>query len=273
MDIITGSLVVYRNNPIFLQAVIDSLPLENFKLVVVDNSPTNELRKLFSNNANIDYIFLSKNVGFGKAHNIAFDRVKEFSSYHFIINPDIFCFPSVFMDIVQFLEKDHTIGILGPKILYPNNDLQFSCRLLPTPLDLIIRRLPLSSLRHNHAYKNELRFSDYNSTMEVPFLLGCFLCVRSDVFRSINGFDEQFFMYLEDVDLCRKVNDSHKVLFYPEVVVYHHYAKESTKNIRLLMTHLKSAFLYFNKWGWIFDTQRKRINNLCASKLKVTHND
>lgn len=266
--ILTGSLVIYKNRISFLEAVLNSLPKENFVLVVVDNSPTDSLRPLFSGKNNIDYIFLNSNLGFGIGHNIAFKKVKNISEFHFIINPDVYCNADVFTNIASFMQTNSNIGIVGPKILYPNNDVQYSCRLLPTPVDLILRRLPSEFVKARNSFINELRFTNYNKIMEVPFLLGCFLCCRVDVFEQIGGFDERYFMYLEDVDICRTVYKTHKVVFYPEVSVYHHYAKDSKTNLRLFLAHLKSSFKYFNKWGWFFDKERNGTNKQVLKYLR-----
>ncbi|PZX19159.1 hypothetical protein LX69_00826 [Breznakibacter xylanolyticus] len=268
MKILTASLVVYKNKLSLLEAVLNSLPTENFVLVVADNSPTESLRSFFCSKKNVIYIYLNSNLGFGKGHNIAFERIRNISEFHFIINPDIYCDSSVFIKIANFMRDNDDIGILGPKIYYPNAQIQFSCRLLPTPLDLILRRIPVKKLQEKHAVKNELRFTDYKSTMEVPFLLGCFLCIKGELYEKINGFDPRYFMYLEDIDICRKVNLTHKVLYYPHVHIYHHYAKESKTNLRLFIAHLNSSFLYFMKWGWFWDSDRKIVN----TKVLNDHN-
>ena len=74
-------------------------------------------------------------------------------------------------------------------------------------------------------------------------------------------------MYLEDVDLSRRIAEVSKVLFYPEVTVIHEYEKGSYKNKILLYYHIKSAIQYFNKWGWIYDSKRKEINNTTLKML------
>jgi len=268
MKILTGSLVVYKNNLVILKAVVESLPKDNFKLVVVDNSPTDSLREFFSAVANVEYVHLESNVGFGKGHNIAFERVKVQSEVHFIINPDIYCDSSVFLNIASKMRGDDTIGLLGPKILYPSNKLQYSCRLLPTPLDLIIRRIPIKAFKAWYFQTNELPVGVYEKMLEVPFVLGCFIVVKPALFDEVGGFDERFYMYLEDVDLCRKIQKTHRVVYYPEVIVYHHYAKGSRTNFKLFLIHLQSVISYFFKWGWFVDKERGRINKRALANLK-----
>ncbi len=74
-------------------------------------------------------------------------------------------------------------------------------------------------------------------------------------------------MYLEDTDLSRRINRRYKTIFYPDVSIYHEFAKQSYKSKKLLFLHIQSAFRYFNKWGWFFDRERKKINDLTISRL------
>jgi GT2 family glycosyltransferase len=98
--------------------------------------------------------------------------------------------------------------------------------------------------------------------MNPPVLSGCFLLVRMTIARKINFFDERFFMYLEDTDLSRRMNQQFQTVYYPEVSIIHHYEKGSYKSNKLLLYHISSAFKYFWKYGWFFDTVRTTVNKL-----------
>jgi GT2 family glycosyltransferase len=140
--------------------------------------------------------------------------------------------------------------------------MQHLCKLFPTPADLILRRFfPLTSLTKKRNGKYELLFTGYNKMMEVPILSGCFMFIKSKVFENIGLFDEKFFMYCEDIDLSRRINQQYTTLFFPDRHVYHEYHKEYYKSFRLLIHHIRSAIYYFNKWGWFFDKNRKILNN------------
>lgn len=105
--------------------------------------------------------------------------------------------------------------------------------------------------------------------MEVPILSGCFMFVRMDVIGKVGLFDERFFMYSEDVDLCRRIGEISKTVFYPNVAVFHEYEKGSYKNKKLLKYHIRSTIKYFNKWGWIFDRKRADANKKCLNQIKL----
>ena len=136
--------------------------------------------------------------------------------------------------------------------------------------NLIFRKFcPLKKYIDKLDYKYEMRFSGYDKEMEVPYLSGCFMFIRTEIFKEVGYFDENFFMYLEDTDLSRRINEKYKTVYYPKVHVNHKFAKGSYVNKKLLMYHIKSAIYYFNKWGWFFDKKRKEINNRILREWKI----
>ena len=261
---ITGSIVTFHNSENDIRKVIDSFLGDKNELIlfIIDNSSNDSLSKL-CNDSRIHYIHNNKNLGFGAAHNIAFNQAYELNSeYHFLLNPDIHFNPSVVNDLVSKANSDHKIGIIMPKIIYPDGSIQHLCKLLPTPLDLIVRRfLPNSNFKNSFKEKYELHFLSQTKESEIPCLSGCFMLLRSSTLKLVNGFDDRYFMYLEVVDLCRKMGEISKLIYYPNCSVIHNYEKGSYSNLKLLYFHIRSAIKYFNKWGWIFDHKRKKINN------------
>ena len=258
---------------------IDSLEIE---LVIIDNSPQysyiynlqEKVNSCLERSKNITFLFIknSCNLGFGKAHNIALKRAVEKNiKYHLILNPDVYFEGKVLKELYKFMEVNPDVGLVMPKILYPNGDLQYLCKLLPTPFDLFGRRFlnwgPFKDYitKRNNLY--ELRFTGYNKIMEVPHLSGCFMFLRTNVLKKVGFFDERFFMYLEDTDLSRRIYRVAKTVYYPHIHIYHEYGKGSYKNLKLLKIHIESAIKYFNKWGWFNDPERDRINREVLDKL------
>jgi GT2 family glycosyltransferase len=156
-----------------------------------------------------------------------------------------------------------------PKILYPNGDIQHLCKLLPTPADLIFRRFfAFTSWAKKRKEKYELQAMNYEQVyFDIPSLSGCFMLFRAAVLEKITGFDDRYFLYLEDTDLCRRAHQVSKTAFYPAVSVVHNYAKGSYKNYKLLRYHICSAVKYFNKWGWFFDAARKKANKKILQEI------
>jgi hypothetical protein len=272
---ITASIVTYQNpleDVVMAVASVLNTPLR-IKLYIVDNSPTDLFRKLCSD-SRIEYIFNTGNLGFGGGHNIAIRKALNDTRYHLILNPDVFFERPALERLIDFMEDNPRVGLVMPKICYPDGNIQYLCKLLPAPCDLSLRRINSSLLnfffrRRLHRY--ELRFTGYNTRMDVPYLSGCFMLVRSEVFKNVGMFDERFFIYLEDVDFCRRVTKMYRNVYYPEVVVQHRYNAGSYKDFTLLRYHICSAVRYFNKWGWVFDRERVRINKAALAALNANH--
>jgi GT2 family glycosyltransferase len=260
---IVSSIVLYKNNRDLLRSAIDSFLRTNLrvKLYLVDNSPDQSLSSLAGADPRIEYIFNNANLGFGKAHNIAIRRSISEAKYYLVLNPDIWFEAGVIEELFAFMESNHDVGQVMPKVLYPEGEIQRLCKLLPSPADLFLRRFfpwfPGAAER-NRRY--ELIDSGYDKVMNIPYLSGCFMLFRISALRELGLFDERIFMYIEDADLTRRIHQRYKTLFYPKVVVYHHYQKGSYKSMKLMLYNVHGAFIYFMKWGWFFDKERKKIN-------------
>lgn len=263
---VTASIVTYNNSPELVNAAIRSFLNTNLsvRIFISDNSETDVLKAHLLQDERVEYIFNNANLGFGKAHNLVFEQVLNQSVYHIILNPDVeYSNHEMLAKLVAIAKKDPNIGAVMPMIRYPDGSTQLLAKLLPTPIDLIFRRfVPFLANK-----KFDLAFTGYRQTMEVPFISGCFMFVKTEVLRGVGFFDERYFMYCEDIDLSRRINAQFKTVFYPEVEVVHHYAKGSYKNKNLLKIHVQSAIAYFNKWGWLFDANRKKVNEETLEKI------
>ena len=243
-----------------------------FKLWISDNSEKDILRNFIENFSDdrIKYIFNNSNKGFGAGHNIVLQKLieeNEKSEFHLMINADVFFKENTIEKIIAYMRKNSDIGQIGPRIYESNGEINRSCRLLPTPLNLIFRRFfPVKSIVEKMDYSYEMKWYDYKSTIEVPILSGCFIFVRTDILKNIGVFDERYFMYMEDYDLCRRIGKKYKVVFYPKVNIVHEHGKASYKSRKMMIIHIKSAIKYFNKWGWIFDKERKIKNRKCIQE-------
>lgn len=254
--LITGSIVIYKTSKELLQEAISSfirtkLPV---RLFLIDNSPDARLSELASIDQRIEYIHTKQNLGFGKGHNIGIAKsLQAGSQFHLILNPDVHYSEGTLEGLIGYMKEHEEIGLVMPKVLNIDGTLQYLCKEEPRPFDLICRRFIPSFLKplfRKRLESYELRHKSHEEVMEVPFLSGCFMLVRSKVFSKVGMFDEKFFMYLEDLDFCRRVSTYFRLVYYPEVSIYHHYGKGSYKKLRLMFIHAKSAITYFNKWGW-----------------------
>lgn len=271
MDKLSVSIVLYKNPVSMLEKAIKSAlnTALDITLYLIDNSPTNKLQKLSEMDSRIIYIHNPSNPGFGAAHNIAIAQsIQSEAHNHLVLNPDIYFETGVLEDITLFMNSNTDVGLVMPKVLYPNGETQYIARLLPTPWDLFARRfIPIKSYLEKLNRRYELTFFNYTSTIEVPFISGCFMFLRTETLKEVGYFDESFFMYLEDADLSRRIGMVSKTVLYPHVSITHEYQRGSHRSFKLLMTFIRSVFIYFNKHGWFLDTYRTKINKRTLKQL------
>ena len=257
---INVSIVLYKHTPEQIQELVQNLRLSKLvkQIYLIDNSPENN--PLFGK-LPVIYIHTAKNLGYGAGHNIAIRKtLAEKTNYHLVLNPDIQLRQEILQELTNYMESDNTVGQVMPKVYYPNGEVQYLCKLLPKPSDLFLRRFLPSQWTKKSNFKFEMRFTDYDKTMEVPYLSGCFMFLRTKALEVSGIFDEHFFMYPEDIDLTRRIHQNFKTIFFPHVSIIHSHEKASYKNIKLLLIHISNIIRYFNKWGWCFDKERKRVN-------------
>lgn len=265
---LNASIVLYNHSVSEIAPLVDLLNHSEVvsEVFLLDNSPTPT--KGFEDLA-ASYIFNNKNLGYGAAHNIAIRKsIEQNGFYHLILNPDISFEPEILGNIVHYMNNNSNIGHLMPKVFYPHGEIQYLCKLIPTPFDLFFRRFLPEAWTKKRTEKFEMRSFGYDKIMDVPYLSGCFMFLRTAALQEIGLFDERFFMYPEDIDLTRRMHAKYRTVFYPEVSIIHHHAKSSYLSFKMLFIHLWNISKYFNKWGWIFDKERKRINQNILSNLK-----
>lgn len=259
---ITASLVLYRNDPTVYREAIRSVIDSNagVLLSIVDNSPTPLVDPVF-NDPRVIYRHAGVNIGFGAGHNRAFDAVKGRSDVHFIVNPDVSFASTVMGALATIFEDFSEVAAVMPAIYDEAGQWQHLCKALPTPMHLIGRRfIPSVSLRETLDRTYEFRELPSEGLVDIPNLSGCFLGVRSKLFAEIGGFDERYFMYMEDIDLVRRLGDHGRTIYAPAVRITHGHARGSYRFNKLMLTHIRSAVQYFTKWGWVIDQTRTRRN-------------
>ena len=269
---LTASIVLY-NTPraqidAVMKSVFDSHCVE--KLYIIDNSPNDRWRILEREHPTVRYIH-NANLGYGASHNLAMqEAIEAGADCHVVLNPDIYFGAEVLSELVRFMDKNPDAAYVLPRVTYPNGEMQYLCKLLPTPFDLIFRRfLPKTRWTEKLNARYELQHSGYDKVMNPPCLSGCFMFLRLSTLQKHNlFFDDGYFMYCEDFDLIRRIHRVARTLYYPAVTIVHNHEKASYKSKKMLVAHIKSAVRYFNKFGWFFDKERRVMNQRILSEVK-----
>jgi GT2 family glycosyltransferase len=271
---VTASLVLYHSPARQVREVVGDFLAQpahaGAQLVIVDNSvPAMDLSGLPElQDARVRVVVAGRNLGFGAGHNLALRHAQP-SDLHLLLNPDVRFGPGVLPVLAAWMQAHPDVGAVMPQVTYPDGRLQRLCRLLPTPMDLFGRRfLPHGAWRDRLNARYELWQLPQDRPVDVPILSGCFLLVRRSLLEALGGFDERYFMYMEDYDLVRRIADTGaRTVYLPTVCVAHDYGRGSYGNGVLLRHHLRSAWRYFWKWGWWHDPVRARRNRATLQAL------
>lgn len=251
---VSASIVSYGGFDDVVQCV-ESL-LENTKgsdleIYLIDNASPDgtgaRLYEKYNGYENITVIQNEKNLGYGKGHNACLPMIK--SDVHFVVNPDIKIDTDALSQTAQWLMRNTDVSIVTPRLLFLNGDVQNIAKRTPSVMALFARQLPFKFLKK---YENYYLMLDKDLTVptEVQFCSGCFFAMPASVFKKIGGFDEKYFMYVEDADITRKAMAEGKAMYLPQVYVYHAWNRKTRRSAKHFFMQIKSMLRYFKKWGF-----------------------
>lgn len=173
--------------------------------------------------------------GFGSNHNYAYSQAS--GGYFCVLNPDIRISGDPFPLLIRHLD-DSRLGVLAPKIVGVEGGVEDSARQFPTPFSILRKALRMGSAGLDYSLEEDCIYPDW--------IGGMFMLFRSDVFGEIGGFDERYFLYYEDVDLCARLHlKNYKVALCTNVSVVHDARRESRRNLKYLTWHLSSMAKFF----------------------------
>lgn len=259
---ITASIVTYHTDSDELDRCLSALSgSEAERIWVIDNAASDATASQCARHPRISYR-QAPNPGYGAAHNIAIrEALRSGTDFHLVLNTDVSFSPDTLSVLAAYMQRNPDVGCVQPRIVNPDGSLQYTVRMLPTPLDLILRRfLPASWMKHRRELY-ELHHIDHSQPFNVPYHQGSFMMLRAEALRSVGLFDERFFMYPEDIDLTRRIHRLYRTMYIPDATVIHDHRAASYHGTRMLRIHVANMIRYFNKWGWFFDPERRRFNS------------
>jgi len=260
------SIVLYKPNLPYLEQTLTSLTATSMKIkiAVADNSAEAVAPEFLARFPQVDYSLTGKNLGFGRAHNINIQKFSKLAPYFLVLNPDIYFGPQLLGELTARLDADRSIGLAIPCIRHPSGTMQMVNRRLPRPQDYVMNfvnnKWNKKILSTRQYEKFLLRDVDLEKPFLCPTISGCFMFFRSAVLSSVGGFDQRYFLYLEDTDLSRRVAKDHKTVVFSDLVAYHHWGRGAYHSPRLFLLFVGNLGRYFNKWGWLSDRERDELN-------------
>lgn len=254
--------IVNYNQKYFPRLCVEALKKSktnfDFEIIFCDNNSRDEsldYLKKTAEKGEIKLVEPGRNLGYGSGHNFAARKAK--GKYILILNTDITVEQDTLQKLVDYLETHHDCGMVGPKLMYHDGTVQQSCRRHFKLFDLFIKRSFLKKIWPFKTRYQKYVMSDFNhrSTQSVDLITGAFMMMPKALFDKIGGFDERYFLFMEDFDLCRKVQlAGYKIIYYPEAVAVHYHKRLSEGSFfklifnKISWYHLASALKYHWKW-------------------------
>lgn len=245
-------------------------PRLRLEVIVIDNHPVGGFGHMLAREfPEVRYIPLEKNRGFGSAMNVGMRAAK--GEMVCIFNPDLAPEPGSFEALLAYLRAHPDVGMVGPRLQNPDGSLQFSSFAQPTLLIPVFRRtfLGKTTWGKKHLDAHQMREQDHDVAHDVAWIMGSAMLARRDDLLKLGGFDEQFFMYFEDADLCRRVHEMGKrVMYFPgaRMIHYHRRATADGSFLQQILNpltwqHIRSALLYARKYRH-GTAERKKLQNI-----------
>lgn len=230
----------------------------SFEVLVTDSATEEDTEMLMREEfPQVRFFPFEKNVGFKTLVNTSLKEAC--GKYIFLINSDIILTEDTLPKMLHYIKEHPTIGLLAPKQLNFNGTLQQSCYRFYRPQTILYRRTWLArfSFAKKHLDWFMMKGYDHAVPKSVDWVIGSAMLVTREAVQKVGAMDDQFFMYMEDVDWCRRFwENDYQVVYYPEAFVYHYHAKGSARGgflrsllfNKLTWYHIKSALRYFWKY-------------------------
>lgn len=203
------------------------VPDIKLETVIVDNNSSDNTVKIIENflrvtDQKIVFLKNDSNLGFTKACNQAIHT--STGDYIFILNPDTEILDSTVQSMMRYLDENEKVGVVAPQLLSFHRDIQYSCRTFPKYWDMFSEMLMLATIFPKSEFFSrwKMRYFDHNTLREVDQPMGAALLLKRKVLEAVGGLDEDFIMFYNDVDFCKRIYDSgYKLVFFPEAKVKH----------------------------------------------------
>lgn len=257
MKIMLSIIYVYYNTPLEIYESIKSIPRAAgqvpYEIIVVNNTSTKPLPESLKNHAKITVIDNTKNYGYGKALNIGSRRVQ--GELLLFVNSDTLFYNKAIERMVEKIKHDKSVGFIGPQIVDKDSKVSQSISNTPfLPKALVV----FSPLRMIWPFTNiDKKFHRYDENrskeLSVEAVGGMCMLTRKSVFDKVGGFDERFFMYFEEADICYRVRKlGYSIIYFPKARVMHLLGRSSQDTEWIRKTFEQSRFNFFRKYHGIF---------------------
>ena len=228
-----------------LKSILKHLQDINYEVIIVDNSSVDDSIKIIKDSFPSFQLICSKtNLGFGKANNLA-GKYSQ-GEYLLFLNTDTILTENTPKILSDHLNQNKEVAAIGSRITFQDGSYQLSCGKLPNLIVELIYKIRATLDNRWHSFFSSLYNRIYSKEQEVGWVTGACLMIRRDVFEELEGFDELFFMYFEDVDICKRVHDlGLKVVYYPKTSLIHLLGGSSHNIKKKVSSYYRDSQLYY----------------------------
>src|SRR3989344_2373651 len=260
--LLVSAIVLFHNRRSALEAAacVQALKKQTIandvEVIVVSNNADAEAVRSFEENIRgekVTFIHAGGNLGYGRGNNLGAKNAK--GKYLLIINPDNRLEQHALETMVKYLEANPDAGVVGPKLVFPDGSVRDSYRTFPHPLDVIIKRTPLRRFFPERMKTYLQQGQNPDAIRNVDWMCGACVLFPRKLYEELGGFDEWFFLFFEDCDLCRRIwVKGLRVVYLPTAVAYDKEQRLSAGGIfsfftkKTVRAHVASAIKYFWKW-------------------------
>ena len=233
-----------------LESIYSQVHRHAIEVIVADNASSDRSREVVPQRfPQATLVAHSTNLGFCAGNNRAV--AASSGRYVLFLNSDTVVAKGALDSLVNFADANPDVGIVGPKLLNLDGSLQYSCRRFPNLGAGFFRNTPLGRLLPQNRFTTDYLMSDWDhaSVRDVDWVSGAALMIRREALEELGGFDESFYMYCEDVDLCYRAHQaSWRVVYFPDAVIYHIIGRASNK-VPTRMTYMfhRSMYRFYRK--------------------------
>ena len=250
-------------NPQLLKLCLDSIKRNvkdvSYEVIVADGETQEDTEMMMREEyPEITFIPSKKNIGFQALLKKGIGKSK--ADYLLLLNGDILVKPKAAEKLLAYIKQDSSVGIVAPKLLNFNGSLQYSCFRFYKPLTILYRRTFIGKMKFAQKHIDWFLMKDYDhrKPKDVDWVMGSALMISRKALKKVGHMDKAFFMYMEDVDWCRRFwEKGFKVIYFPDAQMLHYHGKGSQKGgviysllfNRLTWSHIRSAIIYFKKYS------------------------
>ena len=266
--VVLSIIILNYNSRGLLKQCVRSIEMSQvsvpYEIIIVDNASHDDSVDMIEHDLpHVQLIQSPRNLGYGGGNNLGIQHAR--GEYILILNPDVTVLNHSIEKLLTTFEHDSATGLVAPQLLHPDKTIQYSCYRFPRVLTPLLRRTWLGETTWGKKHLDwfMMRNWDHLTSQEVDWVLGGAMMMKTSLMRELGGFDPRYFLYFEDVDLCKMLAQVGKKVWYAaDAQMVHYHKRQSAKKRGVLgifnpltRIHIQSGIAYFKKWGsWCRDS-------------------